>query len=226
MSEILKKLAAINRALPSIEKTKKNGMQFATRGIDEYYAVFSPLIKEHGVVLSARVISTQYSTILQWNKDASKLIDTVKMDSVYEFTFYAEDDSKFVTQASGTGFGNDDKGHGKAQSYALKNAFNAMFCIPTKEVAENEVDYQHSEYTPAKQVTQQPTDIKPELDNFNNLVREFLVLNADEVQNDSTKKWANGINAKHKVGALTLYDLAKHTDFIAGVIAKLNPSNG
>jgi hypothetical protein len=118
-----------------VQKEKKvGGMQYATVSHDEVTR------KLHSAFLKWRIVST--SDVLSYSQDENRT-------SVHlEVTFVNVDNTADIIKVKSFGYGNDsqDKGPGKAISYAFKMACLKCFMLETGEDPDNEsVEYKKDE---------------------------------------------------------------------------------
>jgi hypothetical protein len=138
--QIFKAIAAIQRDMDAIGKTKRNQSQgFNFRGIDDVYNAIHPLLARHGVFTTPEVLEDR--TEDRQTKSGGALIYRVLK---IKYTFFAEDGSSVAATVIGEGMDSGDKASNKAMSIAHKYAFFQVFSIPTEEVAASDPDnYSH-----------------------------------------------------------------------------------
>lgn len=123
---IFEKLVAIQQAISPIGKNQTNqGQGFKFRGVDAVYNALHPLLAEHEVFTTSKIINTIRED--KETKSGGKVIYSI-IDM--EFTFYAKDGSHISTQARGEGMDSGDKASNKAMAVAHKYALTQTFTIP------------------------------------------------------------------------------------------------
>lgn len=136
---IFKKIADVMRDIEAISKTRKNVQQgYSFRGIDDVYNVLHPILAKHGVFTVPRVLEDR--TEDRVSKSGAVLIYRVLR---IEFRFYAEDGSSLDCVVIGEGMDSGDKASNKAMAVAHKYALTQVFCIPTQEAKDPEVESHH-----------------------------------------------------------------------------------
>ena len=111
---IYQRLASAIQEIPTVVKTKNKGMPFKTVSHDDVLeAVRGPLLRNGIIAIPSKLEFTTFQNI--YNKDDYQIVPSV-----------------------GQGIGNDDKGPGKAMSYAFKYALLKTLAIKTGDDADNE----------------------------------------------------------------------------------------
>jgi len=147
---IFKKIPEIMSEVGHIEKNRKNQAQgYAFRGIDDLYSAMQPLLAKHGVFYSPNILRETREE--RQSKSGGTMIYTIL---TVEYTFYAEDGSKFTACTVGEAMDSGDKSANKAMSAALKYALLQIFCIPTQE--DNDTENHSPEVAPRSGPTTQP----------------------------------------------------------------------
>jgi hypothetical protein len=120
----------------AIEKSRNNEQQrYKFRGIDDVYAALQPLLSKHGVFYAPKVL--EMSREEKPTKNGGMMMTTLL---TVKFTFFADDGSSVEVVTVGEAMDSGDKSANKAMSAALKYAAFQVFCIPTKEEAEDDID--------------------------------------------------------------------------------------
>lgn len=104
-----------------VPKSKKKGMQFATVEHDDVTRMVRPVLCTHGVFA--------FSSVVVCNQDGNRTELTVR-------TVFVNADApteRIEVDTVGYGCGNDDKGPGKAMSYAVKYALLKTLGLETGE---------------------------------------------------------------------------------------------
>ena len=133
---IFKKIPAIMAEVPSIAKDRKNAQQgYSFRGIDDVYCALHDLLAKHRVFTVPEVLSEE-STMKTSKAGSVAIYRILKI----KYTFYAEDGSYISATVIGEGADYSDKASNKAMSVAHKYALLQVFCIPTNDPKDPEVD--------------------------------------------------------------------------------------
>lgn len=136
MANINKAIVSIMKDIGSISKDKKNqkhGYQY--RGVDDVMNALYPALVENGVFIIPKVLETKREERTS-NAGNNLIFTTCKMS----YTFCAEDDSKIEVIMSGEGMDSGDKSMNKAMSAAYKYACFQLFCIPTEDLKDPDMD--------------------------------------------------------------------------------------
>lgn len=155
--DIYTKIPLIMGEIGYIEKTRKNPQQgYSFRGIDDIYASCQLVLSKHGVFCSPTVIDVKRETR---TTHAGGILTYTIMTIVYRF--YASDGSYIDTTVIGEAMDTSDKSCNKAMSAAQKYAFLQIFCIPTSEPKDTELEtHEVTDKTDTK-VTPPVTSIPP-----------------------------------------------------------------
>jgi hypothetical protein len=149
--EIYKAINAIMAEVPSISKGRTNQQQgYKFRGIDDMYNALHPIMSKHCVFATSEVLSERREE--RTTARGGVLIYTILN---VKFTFYTSDGSFIQSTMIGEGMDSGDKSANKAMSTAFKYALMQLFCIPTEDVKDSEVE--SHELRPTVQVTAQAT---------------------------------------------------------------------
>lgn len=170
--KIYKAMADIMQSISAIAKDQRNDVQkFNFRGIDDVYNALNPLLKQHRVFMTTKVIDAKREE--RTSKSGGTNIWTVL---TIEITYFADDGSSVTSTTQGEAMDSGDKGSNKAMAAAQKYSLIQTFAIPTKEGM-------------------------PETDKSNasiedlELLKEQIVLFTDP---DKLKEWANNLKEFHK----------------------------
>jgi hypothetical protein len=129
-------MIAVMRDVGAIAKDRKNATQgYSFRGIDDVYAALHDLLAKHGVFTIPEVISDRSEE--RTTKSGSALIYRILK---IRYTFCAEDGSCLASTVIGEGMDSGDKASNKAMSVAHKYALLQVFCIPTEDAKDPEMD--------------------------------------------------------------------------------------
>ena len=126
---IFKALAAINKQVGAIEKSRKNEQQgFKFRGIDDVMNELHSLFAANEVIIMPEVQDIEST---ERTNQRGTLIFYVK--ARIKYTFIAGDGSSISSVVVGEAMDSGDKATNKAMSIALKMVLLQMFLIPTEE---------------------------------------------------------------------------------------------
>lgn len=145
---IFGKMADILSKIEAIGKDQNNSQQnFKYRGIDDVYNAINPILAEHRVFMTSRIIEKTRDE--RQTKSGGVLAFTcLRM----QYTFWAEDGSSVSTEVEGEGMDSGDKSSNKAMAVAHKYALLQAFCIPTKDI--DDPDAETHEVAPKSQTRQ------------------------------------------------------------------------
>lgn len=134
--KIYKAISDVMKDIGAVGKDKKNPQQgYKYRGIDDVMNALQPAMIKHGIFV--------VPTVCDHNREERKtskgglLIYSVLTIS---YRFYAEDGSYVEAVVIGEGMDSGDKATNKALSVGFKYACFQVFCIPTEEMIDSEVD--------------------------------------------------------------------------------------
>ena len=149
---IYKALLGVMGEIGAISKDRYNeGQRYYFRGIDEVYNTLNPLMVKYGVFCLPHVTEVQREE--RQSKSGGVLIYTV---AHVDYEFYAADGSSVTSHLIGEGMDSGDKSMNKALSAAHKYALLQMFCIPTEEPTDADLDSPELGGKPKKAVKQTP----------------------------------------------------------------------
>jgi hypothetical protein len=118
-----------------VGKDKKNEQQgYKFRGIDDMYNALNKHLAEEKVFATSSVLDMKREERLS-QKGATLLYTILTI----KFTFFAEDGSSVESVTVGEAMDSGDKSCNKAMSTAYKYALMQIFCIPTLEEKDTEV---------------------------------------------------------------------------------------
>jgi len=142
--QIFKAIPAMLASIGYIGKDKEctQGARFKFRGIDDVYNAIHPLLAEHRVFPTAKILDKVFS---ERESKSGGCLTFTKL--TVEYTFHAEDGSSVTTEAVGEAMDSGDKSCNKAMSVAYKYALFQLLCIPTEAV---DPDSEVHEPLPAK----------------------------------------------------------------------------
>ena len=130
---------AINEVMEScgaVGKDAKNQQQgYKYRGIDALMNAINPALRKAKVFASPEVLESTREE--RHTAKGGLLIYSI---AKVKYTFYAEDGSNVSAIVIGEGMDSGDKSFNKAMSAAYKYALFQVFCVPTEEMVDSEVD--------------------------------------------------------------------------------------
>ena len=131
--------SAISKAMVEIGavgKNQKNQQQgFMYRGIDAVMNAINPALSNNGIFVVPEVLE-------QTREERTTSKGNLLIYSIckVKYTFFAEDGSSISAVVIGEGMDSGDKATNKAMSVAFKYACFQVFCIPTEEMVDPEVE--------------------------------------------------------------------------------------
>ncbi len=131
---IYKKISLVMGEVSPIAKDKV-AMGYKFRGIDDLYQALQHVLSKHGVFTVPEVLEER-SEERTTSKGSLLIYRILKI----KYTFYAEDGSSVQAIVIGEGMDSGDKATNKAMSVAQKYALLQVFCIPTAEPKDPEID--------------------------------------------------------------------------------------
>jgi hypothetical protein len=178
---IYKAINEIMKSVPSISKYRKNEQQgYNFRGIDDIYNALNEHLAMSGVFVTSEVLSHEREE--RETQRGGILIYSILH---VRFTFYATDGSFIQSTMIGEGMDSGDKSSNKAMSTAYKYAFMQLFCIPTEDPKDSEIDSH---------------EVKPKTVNYD--YKPSKSYNDNESQGKSTSVERPWLNATNKDGSL------------------------
>jgi hypothetical protein len=142
---LIPKVMADIGAIGKDRKNEKQGYKF--RGIDDVYNAANGALSKHGVFCVPEVLE---ETRTERTNSNGTLLFYIAIKVKY--TFFAPDGSSIEAVVVSEGFDSGDKATFKSLSGAQKYAFLQIFCIPTEEQKDAEVDDHEVKAEPAKVV--------------------------------------------------------------------------
>jgi len=129
-------ILAVMKEVGAIAKTERNKAQgFDYRGIDQVYNRLHPLMVEHGIFTTPKIIRTERH---EKPTNAGGILHVAILEM--EYTFHAKDGSFITVSVQGEGMDSGDKASNKAMSIAHKYALFQVFMIPTEEIIEPDAE--------------------------------------------------------------------------------------
>jgi hypothetical protein len=148
---IFKAISKVMAEIGAIGKDRKNQQQgFMYRGVEDVMNALQPIMQAHGVFIVPEVVNHVREE--RTTKSSSTLIYSIL---TVKHHFYCEDGSEVVAVTIGEGMDSADKSSNKAMSVAFKYACFEVFCIPTEEMNDPDVETPPPS-VPRKQAQQTP----------------------------------------------------------------------
>ena len=165
----------------AIGKDRKNEKQnYKFRGIDDVYNAANSALSKHGVF--------SVPTVLEETRTERTNSNGTLLFSVYlkvKYTFFAPDGSYVEAVVSCEAFDSGDKATNKALSAGQKYAFLQVFCIPTEEPKDSEIDT-HEVKAPIE--TKKKPEVKAKPKDVNVQLKAYLDEIASAVNVDQIKE--------------------------------------
>lgn len=148
---IYKAISEAMEACEAVAKDSKNPQQgYKYRGIDAVMNAINPALRKAKIFATPEVIETSREE--RTSTRGGALIYSI---AKVKYTFYAADGSSVSAIVVGEGMDSGDKSFNKAMSAAFKYALFQVFCIPTEEMMDSEVDSPE----PQKKAQRNPQDL-------------------------------------------------------------------
>ncbi len=138
---ILQRINAVMKAVDYIQKEKKAGMRYSIVSHDAVTAKVRPLMVEHGIVYYPSELRCEQ---VGNRTQASMSVRFVNIDDPADF---------ISVETAGYGIDDQDKGPGKAISYAVKYALLKAFGLESGDDPDLEQDVTHKPSMPSVQGT-------------------------------------------------------------------------
>lgn len=153
MKEITKAILAVMDEVKSIDKTMDVGTGGSSyKGVSDKVVkeILQPVMVKHGLVIVPTAIESKATTD-RWDTVDYKGNPTVKQSTLTEVNtkyllIHQESGESIELAGYGHGVDSQDKGAGKATTYALKYALLYTFLIPTGKIDDS--DSEHSDDIP------------------------------------------------------------------------------
>lgn len=130
--KVFSSLMNVMRDIGAIVKDAKNQQQgFNYRSVDAVYGKLQPLLIEHGVFFTTRLLGMERD---QFTTSRGSVMFSTRVACRFRF-FSAEDGSYVDSVVPGEGMDSGDKSGPKSLSIALKYAIFQLLCVPTEETA-------------------------------------------------------------------------------------------
>ena len=133
---IYEAITATMAKVGAIGKTSKNTTQgFMFRGIDAVMNALQPAMLENHIFVVPEVLEQTREERIN-AKGTTLLYSILKI----KYTFYAEDGTSVSAVVIGEGMDTGDKASNKAMSIGFKYACFQVFCIPTEEMKDPDIE--------------------------------------------------------------------------------------
>lgn len=150
MKEISKAIIAVMNEVKSIDKTMDVGTGSAVyKGVSDKVVkeILQPVMVKHGLAIVPVKVDGK-ATTERWEETTEKYGTKQKQSTFTEVSteyllIHAESGETLTIAGYGHGVDSQDKGAGKAMTYALKYALLYMFMIPTGKI--DDADTEHSD---------------------------------------------------------------------------------
>jgi len=130
---ILQRINAVMKELDYLQKEKKSGMQYSYVSHDKVAKAINPLLVKHGIVC----YPTDYRVTQEGNR--------TQLQCKVVFVNIDDRSDQIIVDSLGYGIDSQDKGPGKAISYAFKYALLKTFVLETGDDPDND---QHVKFEP------------------------------------------------------------------------------
>lgn len=133
---IYESITKIMEEVPAIGKNKTNEQQhFKFRGIDDVMNALQPLLSKNKVFIVPEILEQ-----IREERTTSKGGNLIYSICKIKYKFYAEDGSFIEAITIGEGMDSGDKATNKAMAIAMKYALFQVFCIPTEEIKDPDLE--------------------------------------------------------------------------------------
>jgi len=130
-------IVAVMNDISAIGKNRKNAQQgYAFRGVDDVYNALQPALIKNGLVM--KPVTLSHNITEHTSRNGGVLFRCI---ITMEYTIYSVEDGSFITCSTvGEAMDSGDKATNKAMSAAFKYLCFNLFCIPTEEAKDSEID--------------------------------------------------------------------------------------
>ena len=133
---IYKAIGEVMKDVGAVGKDSRNPQQgYRYRGIDAVMNALQPAMIKHHIFVVPEVME-QTREERKTSKGSLLIYSILKI----KYTFYADDGTSVEAVVIGEGMDSGDKATNKALSVGFKYACFQVFCIPTEEMIDSEVD--------------------------------------------------------------------------------------
>ncbi len=164
-ANLFTRLVRAQAAAKKLDKTSaKNGMKYDYVTHDDIASEAKKILTKHGILF--------FPSVSKHEQEGNKTIIQVKA------TFYNADDAKEKLETEGLGYGvdNQDKGPGKAYSYACKYILAKTLLLNTSDdIEEHDIDFNPAATSEAALKTRVKTEkeVKEWVNSFSGLVDQY-----------------------------------------------------
>ena len=134
-------IAKAGIAKGSINKEQR----YKYRGIDEVYNALSPILAQHGIVMTPKHFGAE---VTERKSRSGGVLNYVRLAAKIRFCCGPLPDDRVTVHVYGEAMDSGDKASAKAMSMAIKNALLQVFLIPTE--GDNDADASSPESAPAE----------------------------------------------------------------------------
>ena len=138
---VYKALSAVMADVGAVKKGDFNeGQRFNFRGIDSVVNAVSPALRKHGIVVTPKIHTIDYSTVeVGRNRTPMRHVRVV-----VEYTFTHEGGGAVSATVPGEAMDSGDKATAKAMSVAFRTALLQALCLPTDEPDPDSQSYERA----------------------------------------------------------------------------------
>lgn len=142
---VYKALSAVMADVGAVKKGDFNeGQRFNFRGIDSVVNAVSPALRKHGIVVTPKIHTIDYSTV-EVGRNRTPM-GHVRV--VVEYTFTHESGGAVSATVPGEAMDSGDKATAKAMSVAFRTALLQALCLPTDEPDPDSQSYERAAVLP------------------------------------------------------------------------------
>lgn len=128
--KIVEAITAVMCSVPVVKKEDRNASQnFSFRGIDAVLNAVGPALREHGVVVTPKVIS-HHLEMVTVGRNQTPMQSVVVL---VRYTFYGPEGDNLCVEVPGQAMDAGDKALSKAMSVAFRTALLQTLALPTDE---------------------------------------------------------------------------------------------
>lgn len=139
---IYKAISGVINDVGYVAKDKVNKQQgFKYRSVDDVFNALHPALAKNKVFIVPKILERECSVVGKTQRGT----EMVKVVCKIKFTFYAEDGSSVESIIIGEGLDTGDKATNKAMAIAYKYACFQVFCIPTEEMTDPDLERPETE---------------------------------------------------------------------------------
>lgn len=127
-ANIYQRMHAVMQEIKYVQKEKKAGMRYSIVSHDSVTALVRPLFVKHGIVV--------YPTTFKMEQTGNR----TQLQCAVVFQNIDEPTDRMVVESAGFGIDDQDKGPGKAISYAVKYAYLKALCLESGDDPDEDQD--------------------------------------------------------------------------------------